>query len=304
MAVRTGALRSIRVETLVFSGLAAAVVLAIGFRMPPPPLALQIGVLGALVALLGLPHGALDPLIARRIGLWRTPAGFAAFNLAYLAVVALVVVVWLLAPVGSLVVFLVVSAVHFGADWNTGGPAWVRAATGLGLLTLPSYVHADEVGALYATLAGEGGAAVAAVQSALGPVAVVAMIVGAALAWRSRRSDSGEILLAAGLAVIAPPLVFFAVYFCALHSARHLREGFGAERASGRLPLLVAIVYTVIPVTAVGIFLLAVPNPAGLDERLLQFVFIGLAGLTVPHMIVVALDERSIARRAIRKPIE
>jgi Brp/Blh family beta-carotene 15,15'-monooxygenase len=283
-------------ETVLFSLLAAVAVLAIALRMPTPPLPVQAAVLGVLVASLGVPHGALDPLIARRAGLWRTPIGFAGFNLGYVTMVALVVGVWLLAPAASLVGFLVVSGIHFGADWNGGRSMALRALTGVGLLTLPAFAHYDEVAGIYRTLAGTGGAVVAGVQSWLGPIAIVAMLVGAAFALRRRPTDALEILLAATLAIVAPPLVFFALYFCALHSARHLRHGFAEERGSGRLAVLITVVYTVVPIVAVGILTAMFARdfaPGGplAGDWIIRLVFIGLAALTVPHMMVIAVAE-------------
>lgn len=283
-------------ETVLFSVLAVVAVLAIALRMPAPPLPVQVAALGVLVATLGLPHGALDPLIARRAGLWHTPLGFAGFNLGYIAMVAVVVGVWLLAPTASLIGFLLVSGIHFGADWNVGRSVVLRSLTGVGLLTLPAFAHHDEVAGIYRTLAGTGGTVVADVQSWLGPVAIVAMLLGAAFALHRRPTDALEILLAATLAFVAPPLVFFVLYFCALHSARHLRHGFAEERGGGRLALLITVVYTVVPILAVGI-LTAVfagdfaPGGSLASDWIIRLVFIGLAALTVPHMMVIAVSE-------------
>ena len=294
-------------ETLLFSVAAIVAILGIALRMPAPPLPVQAAVLGVLVATLGLPHGALDPLIARRAGLWRTPLGFAGFNLGYLAIVALVVGVWLLAPTASLVGFLVVSGIHFGADWNGGRSVVLRSLTGVGLLTLPAFAHHDEVAGIYRTLAGTGGGVVADVQALLGPVAIIAMLIGAALALRRRPTDTLEILLAATLALVAPPLIFFALYFCALHSARHLRHGFAEERGSGRLAVLITVVYTVVPIAAVGILTVVfvgdfAPGGSLAGGWIIRLVFIGLAALTVPHMMVIAIGElRGRRQSALRR---
>jgi Brp/Blh family beta-carotene 15,15'-monooxygenase len=284
-------------ETVLFSAGAILVILFTLLRLPTPPVGVQVAVLGILVAVLGIPHGALDPLIARRAGIWTSVRGFALFNLGYVALVGLVVAVWLVAPTASLVVFLVVSGIHFGADWNTRRSIPLRALTGLGLLTLPAFAHHDDVSTIYGTLAGNGGMSVAAAQTWLGPFAVAAMLVGAIVALRRRPADALEITLAAALALIAPPLVFFAVYFCALHSARHLRTGFAAERGAGRLTIAITVVYTVVPVAAsVILFLLFSSAPAGglaaPSDVILRLVFIGLAALTVPHMVLVDIAER------------
>ncbi|KFF60761.1 hypothetical protein JF66_02345 [Cryobacterium sp. MLB-32] len=282
--------RHVPVETLAFSGVALIVLAVIGLGLPLPPLPVQIAAMGLLVAFLGLPHGALDPMIARRAGLWRTPVGFLTFNLIYIAVVIAVVALWLIAPPLSLIAFLVVSAMHFGSDWNTGRPAWLRFLSGFGLLTVPAMAHHDDVSAAYTVLAGAGGGAIADVQAWLGPLALAGMLAGAVIAARRHPHESVEIILAGALALVAPPLVFFTVYFCSLHSFRHLKAGFRAERGGGRLPVIITVVYTAVPLLVAGLVLFTVSPGSSPDASVLQVVFIGLAGLTVPHMMVVTYE--------------
>ena len=111
-------------------------------------------------------YGTLDLLIAQRLGFWRTPLNFAVFNLAYTGVAAAVVALWLVAPVPSLVAFLLISAAHFSSDWIRGRSLALRFVTGAALLSLPSLRDQDAVADLYATLAGEGARAVAGAQAA------------------------------------------------------------------------------------------------------------------------------------------
>ena len=282
-------------ETRLFLPLALLTALAFLLADPEPPLVVQIAAIAILAAVLGMPHGALDPLIARRLGLWRTPLTFAAFNLAYIGVAAAVVALWLIAPVPSLVAFLLISAAHFGSDWNRERPLALRFLTGAALLSLPSLRDQDAVADLYVTLAGDGARAVAATQAALGPVLLVGLAVAAVIAARRAPHEAFELLSAAALALLAPPLMFFIVYFCTLHSARHLREGFREEHGHGRrLTLLVVAAYTLAPLALAAAFLVGTAGTAALDEQLLRVVFIGLAALTVPHMALVTLGDRAL----------
>jgi Brp/Blh family beta-carotene 15,15'-monooxygenase len=287
-------------ETRLFLPLALLTALAFLLADPEPPLVVQIAAIAILAAVLGMPHGALDPLIARRLGLWRTPLTFAAFNLAYVGVAAAVVALWLVAPVPSLIAFLLISAAHFGSDWNRERPLALRLLTGAALLSLPSLRDQDAVADLYITLAGDGAGAVAAAQAALGPVLLVGLAVAAVIAARRAPHEAFELLGAAALALLAPPLMFFIVYFCALHSARHLREGFREENGHGRrLTLLVVAAYTLAPLALAAAFLVGTAGTAALDEQLLRVVFIGLAALTVPHMALVTLGDRALRRGAL-----
>jgi len=287
-------------ETTLFGTLAGIAAVAYLAADPGVPLVVQTAVIAALVAVLGVPHGALDPVVARRIGLWRTPAGLAGFTLGYLAVSVAVVGIWFVAPVLSLAAFLLISAAHFGGDWNADRPWPLRLLSGAGLLSLPALADQAAVSDIYVALAGEGARVIASVQATLAPALLVGMVVAAVVASRRRPHEGIELVIAALLALTTPPLVFFIVYFCLLHSARHLREGFRDER--GTLPKR-SIVTIVVAATAapllVAVGVLATTTQAGaLDERLLQVVFIGLAALTVPHMIVVTLGDRALARSA------
>lgn len=77
-----------------------------------------------------------------------------------------------------------------------------------------------------------------------------------------------------------------------LEPTERVRELSGA---SVPFALLVAV-YTVVPLLAVGAILVAFGPGGVLSEHILQLVFIGLAGLTVPHMMVVTCENRQ--RRA------
>lgn len=286
-------------ETVLFTGVAIATILAFLLADPEPPLIVQVAAIAILAAVLGMPHGALDPLVARRLGLWRGPLSFAAFNLVYSGLAAAVVALWLVAPVPSLVLFLVVSAVHFGGDWMRERSPWLRSLAGAALLSLPALRDQDAVAGLYATLAGEGARSVAAAQAALGVPLLVLLLGLAIVAARRAPHEAVELGLVALLALTTPPLVFFIVYFCTLHSARHLREGFVEEREQPRrLTALVVVAYTVIPLAAAALVLTATAGTVSLDDQLLRVVFIGLAALTVPHMVLVGLGDRALRRAA------
>lgn len=279
-------------ETLVFSTLTLITLIVLGLGLPLPSPTVQIVLLGVLVGVLGLPHGALDPLIARRTGLWHTSLGFIGFNVTYILIVVGVVLLWLVLPVASLVGFLLVSALHFGSDWNADRALWLRFLAGFGLLSVPAFSHPAQVNAAYVVLAGDGGAMVARVQELLGPLALAGLLIAALAAVRRRAHESIEIVLATALALITEPLIFFLLYFCALHSFRHLKAGFRAERGGGWLSAVMVAVYTVVPIVVVGVVLVWLGPEGALSEQILQVVFIGLAALTVPHMLVVSHESR------------
>jgi Brp/Blh family beta-carotene 15,15'-monooxygenase len=89
-----------------------------------------------------------------------------------------------------------------------------------------------------------------------------------------------------------PPLISFAVYFCLCHSRNHLlRVWFSINKErERRRSFIEAMVYSVLAWASVLVFLFIVPNT--LTTALVQITFIGLAALTVPHMLLVDLANK------------
>ena len=282
-------------ETWLFLALGGLAVAALAMDAWPLTGHLLVGLLAVWVAMAGLPHGALDPWVAWRAGLWRGRWGWLAFNLAYVAIAATVVAVWWLAPGPGLALFLIMSAWHFGGDWRHDLPAWARAAAGLALLALPAWRWPTEVGDAFALLAGPDGASIAAGLGAAAPALAVGMGAAALLAWRRSRATTLELAAVATLAVLLPPLVYFIVYFCALHSLRHLRIAARDANARSRWRMAgVALLYTVLTLVAAALawpWLASDASMAVPGGSLLRLVFIGLAALTLPHMLVVMWSE-------------
>jgi Brp/Blh family beta-carotene 15,15'-monooxygenase len=96
-----------------------------------------------------------------------------------------------------------------------------------------------------------------------------------------------EIAAVAILATFAPPLVAFAVFFCGMHSARHiLRTRDYSGPASPKMMLAACLgpmAGVALLAAAAVLWLRNVP----MEARLIQLIIVGLAALTVPHMALV-----------------
>jgi len=247
----------------------------------------QAGLLALAVVILGLPHGALDPWIARHRGLMQSTWLFAG---QYAGLALLVVAIWWLIPVASLAAFLLFSAWHFAQDWHRVLPASQRGAVGLGLLALPAFAHPEQVGLVFGLIAspqavwlGQALNLVAWVTTPL--MLLIATVLGSQARW----SSSMEIVVLIVLAWLTPVLVYFIIYFCFLHSPRHLRlalEGIeGSERNAAILSAAGYTAVTLIFAIPFALILFSINDP---EQALLQVVFIGLAAVTVPHMVLMA----------------
>jgi Brp/Blh family beta-carotene 15,15'-monooxygenase len=145
----------------------------------------ELIVLGVLILLLGVPHGALDTIFAHRLYGISSPLGWAGFVALYLLLAAGVVALWVMAPAGFLLGFLVISAAHFSGDPAEGTPLPVRILQGGCVLILPALLHEGEMGRLFALLAGQNAADTITLQVEVGGVVFSgAVAVAAAAATR------------------------------------------------------------------------------------------------------------------------
>ncbi len=250
--------------------------------------------LGVGVTLLGLPHGALDPAVADKAFRHLTGYSWWLFALVYSSTGLLYGGLWWRWPDAVLGSFLCISALHFGSDWKGRGVWWSRLAYGTTVVTLPVIFHSPEVARIYAALGAADGAAILELSRALGLVALPMALIGA---LRQRRRDLVELLAIAVGGLTLEPLVFFICYFCFLHSPRHLlgtaREtGLRDWKAVGK-----AVAPAFLGALGGGLVFWATMPTVGADERLLRVVFIGLAALTLPHMILGAVTGRIAIRR-------
>jgi len=263
-------------------------VLVASLWLPPIEAHVQLAVLSPVILLLGVPHGALDTVFVRQ--LMRTPsaAQWILFAIAYLAAAASVVVLWVLAPGLFLATFLLVSAFHFSGDPEGETPPWFRMLYGGAIIFCPLTLHAAEVFTIFALLAGEqsAGAIVSALQWIAWPW-LAAMGIAAIATAKLNLVRSIELVSIAALLSFLPPLIGFTLFFCAMHGVRHVLRTRDYSHA-GTLRHLFYIAAGPMLATVAGVAIawwLSDGKP--LDMRLAQLLFVGLAALTVPHMIVI-----------------
>ncbi len=271
----------------------------------------------ALIALaVGIPHGALDHLVTfPRI----SSAKMAIFILFYVAVAIAAVVALLTWSVIGFIGVVVFSAVHFGI----GDAAFISEIDRRSVDRKPFQKY------LYAAAAGTMPVVIPLVNensnSALEKVnpelldwhqglnndlmlwtMVLTAIVLLRLVQKRRDGEAIDLVLLYLLAVTAPPLVAFSVYFGCWHAMRHTArltltlpssQAAFAEGNSRRafikavLPGIPALIGTFVVAAAIVIF-----RGDSLDD---QFLWVSLAvvwALTVPHMTVTArLDRKALS---------
>ena len=108
------------------------------------------------VVFVGLPHGAFDGAVYLQLPHYKKPADLLVFLTLYIAMALAVIGIWYLLPLTSLLLFLALSAFHFGkgdAPALTGLPraASIIAHGGLATIYLP-LMHQEEAFGFFALL--------------------------------------------------------------------------------------------------------------------------------------------------------
>lgn len=251
----------------------------------------QILILAPFVAILGLPHGALDLPIAQVLWPLDTRVAKLKFFATYLGMVCIVIAVWMIFPGPALIAFLGYSIFHFSDDW-AGAATPLRWTGGIATIGAVSLFHTAEVALLFAYLAPTAFALTAAtILAVLGSGSLAVFMAILVLRPAVRTQAAWEQVMIWIAAFTLPPLLFFIVYFCGLHSIRHLTQTLQSVPKTGQALVVSALLSCAVVVIA-GMIWTLLPDTA-LDASF-QIVFIGLAALTVPHMLLVDRLRRQV----------
>ena len=252
--------------------------------------------LATAVALFGVPHGALDPLVAWRKGMFTRRSDGVWFHMGYIMLAALAGLFWYFTPPIALALFLSISAWHFGRDWRKELPTPIWAAAGALLIILPIAAWPATVGGYFGWLAGP---AVEEIATVIGnynylfwSMAVAVVIYSVFISFKS----SLEFALIFSSSIFVEPLAWFIAYFCWFHSLKHLMSEYRLiPKDLRRLAIGVSVGITTLIIIVAATIVISLGNSAtsslSVDRVMTQVVFIGLFCLTVPHMIVVACPQ-------------
>ena len=246
------------------------------------------------VVLIGLPHGAFDGAIANHLGAGQSLATAAKFIISYCAAAGLVITVWITFPAVTLTLFLIISMIHFGrGDASAQSrPVFMMQVLLHGGLPIFGIIYFQQSSVIPLFDALTSGASNLAILTSKIMVPVIGLMTGLyglmAFLDASLRARFAELILLALIFAILPPLVSFALYFCIIHTGRHMRRIWHvlSSTSSPKGLSRQAAGFTLASWLVGGAAFLWIES-GDLDAALLQVVFIGLAALTVPHMILV-----------------
>jgi Brp/Blh family beta-carotene 15,15'-monooxygenase len=308
----------VRVRTFSSVAVAISIALSIFFSAWLGSHTMNWQVVMAVIALaIGIPHGALDHLVTLQR---KQPFLMALFIAIYVSIALLAIWAILKWNVWGFIAVVAMSATHFGI----GDSAFIRELDhrkSRGGVKLRIWAYASAAGLLPVVIPlvnSKSASALEQVNPLLlnwdhGYSAEIQIIVASittlsilVLISQKRYRDCLDILLLAGLASFAPPLVAFSIYFGCWHAVRH------TARLTSLLPaaqsaylegksskaLLKAIIPGLPALIGTFIFvaLLAAFSRSNIDSDFLWLTLVTVWALTVPHMLVTAKLDRAALR--------
>ena len=267
-----------------------------------------------LILVIGVSHGSLDNIKGRKILNILKFESIIIFYLIYVLIAIIVIILWYLFPTFSLIIFLIVASYHFGKEdtqflinKNSYFNQFLFFLKGTLIILSPLYFHFNETASIFRLLLIEN----ETFYKNLGIIESTKILqAGIILSTLSSIFlfikdfeikkltiffDYFSILI---LNYYFSPLLAFTMYFCFLHSIRHsitlifelnendLRSGF-KEFVKKATPLTSLTVMFCI----ISIYLLS--NSYDLDSSILKIIFIGLASLTFPHILLEYFLEKN-----------
>ena len=267
-----------------------------------------------LILSIGISHGSLDNLKGKKLFQIFGINNFFIFYLSYLLIALLIIILWIIMPYISLIIFLVVASYHFGKEdtqflifENSYFNQLLFFLKGSLIVFAPLYFHFDETISIFKLLLIDDETFYnllnfVETSNILLYGIILSTLSNILLFSKHFELKKFTIFLDYFSIIIInyyfSPLAAFTIYFCFLHSIRHiislmfeldsnnLRNSFKIFTKKA-LPL--TILTTIF--CLIGLYLLN--NSYNFDSSIIKIIFIGLASLTFPHILLEYLIEKN-----------
>src|SRR6056300_1556171 len=247
-----------------------------------------------LILLIGVTHGSLDHVKGKKLlGNYNISNTFY-FYIAYIFIASLIIILWIIFPAQLLIIFLIVAAYHFGKEdtqflvpYTSYTNQLLFILKGSLVIFAPLYFNfAETIELLKIFLIGVSLSALASLYLFLKNYEINKVTIFI---------DYTSILL---VNFYFPPLVAFTVYFCFLHSIRHIVNLiFELDKDNflngAKLFIIKSIPLTVLTGLLALLSLYFINFKVIFDDAIIKVIFIGLASLTFPHILLEYLLEKN-----------
>ena len=260
-----------------------------------------------LILTIGISHGALDHEKGKKLLKIYNYRSTLLFYVSYIFVGLSVIIFWLIFPKLILILFLIVASYHFGKEDSefinsSANFEFIYFLKVCIIIVAPLIFHKSETLAIFEYLNFEIPESFLITNVFLWSILILSFIANILIAL-NKNFEIKSLLLMDYISILIlnyflNPLLAFTIYFCFLHSARHsfklsnelnnksLIEGF-------KKFTLKAIPLTILTAILFVISLIILKNYYVLDNAISKIIFIGLASLTFPHILLEYLLEKN-----------
>jgi len=257
-----------------------------------------------LISIIGVSHGALDHIKGYKLMKVYKINNKYLFYPVYIFCCLLVIFFWIIFPSVTLILFLLVASYHFGKEDSCVGSIIKKKFINLFYLfkgsvvvVAPLFFHTEETLQIFKIL---GDNLIMTHENFLVSLLLISFIANIFIMQWSNNSGFflADWVTIFTLNIFFSPLVAFTIYFCFLHSVRHsfgLIYEINKKNFKNGLKKFLKRALPLTLVTAIlfifGVYILT--NYYVLDDAIMKVIFIGLASLTFPHILLEYLIEKN-----------
>ena len=264
-----------------------------------------------LILSVGISHGALDNYKANKILKIYKINNKLVFYFSYISISILIILSWIFFSLITLLAFLLIASYHFGKEdtsflikKNSSFDQLLYLIKGSLIIFSPLFFHTEETLKIFELLHINNSFLIFVQKEHwVINVCLILNFLGYLYFVFRNNFDNFEILFLDLLLIliinfIFSPLLAFTIYFCFLHSIRHIisivLELDEANFSNGiKLFIKKALPLTVVAAILYLLAVFLIANFYGFNTAIIQVVFIGLASLTFPHILLEYLIEKN-----------
>ncbi len=259
-----------------------------------------------LILTIGISHGSLDHIKGKKLIKFFGFKSMSIFYLSYLLIGAVTILIWLIFPKSLLFLFLIIAAYHFGKEdsefinqkKNFESIYFLKGSL---IITSPLFFHKEETLVIFETLNFNISNNLIISDEILLILILLSLLSGIILSFK-KNIEVKSLLLMDYLSIIIlnyflNPIIAFTIYFCFLHSIRH-SISLIRELNKNLIKGLSLFIKKALPLTILTIFgyvisISILNNYNEFNETIYRAIFIGLASLTFPHILLEYLIEKN-----------
>ena len=267
-----------------------------------------------LILVIGVSHGSLDHIKGKKLLKTFNLNNISIFYFTYLLLAISITIFWISFPSTALIIFLIVASYHFGKEdtqflinENTYANQLLFLFKGSLIILAPLLFHFDETISIFKLLLIENEtfySSLAFIENnkLLNIGIIISTLSSIFLFIKNFELKKFTIFLDYFSIIILnyyfTPLIAFTIYFCFLHSIRHsISLMMELDQNNLKNGLLIffkkALPLTILTAIFCLIGMYFLNKNYGFNSSILKLIFIGLASLTFPHILLEYLIEKN-----------